>query len=125
MSVTKAGTVIVVFTLSFSVPLTFSFWRRYVLPLESTTCQCGSGASGTLKSADKVRIFLLSWTVCLTVPVLAFGPLNWLLVWVSSAHKLVTASIANPATAAMSFNFMFVYSSFGVVNLFLFCAWLV
>src|SRR5712692_5876143 len=47
-----------------------------MLPSESTTCQCGSGVSGTTKSSDSVRKPLPSLMLCVTVPLLAFGPWN-------------------------------------------------
>src|SRR6266849_2600988 len=47
-----------------------------MLPSESTTCQCGSGVSGTTKSSDSVRTLLPSLMLWVTVPWLALGPWN-------------------------------------------------
>ena len=49
-----------------------------MLPFESTTCQCGSGVSGTLKSSDSVSTFLPSFIEWVTVPALTFAPENGL-----------------------------------------------
>src|SRR5262245_310989 len=71
--------------------------KRYVFPLESTTCQCGSGVSGTLKSSDSVRTFLPSFVACVTVPPFTLEPENGLLVWLcASANVAVMASAAMP-----------------------------
>src|SRR2546422_9548922 len=70
--------------------------KRYVFPLESTTCQCGSGVSGTLKSSDKVSTSLPSFIECVTVPAFTFAPENGLLVWLCAS-----ANVAIMANAAM------------------------
>src|SRR6266699_1683338 len=54
----------------------FSLSSCYIWPSESTTCQCGSGVSGTTKSSDSVRTLFPSLVLCVTVPLLAFGPWN-------------------------------------------------
>src|SRR6266481_4275428 len=54
----------------------FSLSSKYTLPLESTTCQCGSGVSGTTKSLESVRTLFPSLMLWVTVPVFTLGPLN-------------------------------------------------
>src|SRR5882724_5633018 len=56
--------------------LVFNLSSRYTFPSESTTCQCGSGVSGTTKSSDNVRTLFPSFVLWVTVPLLAFGPWN-------------------------------------------------
>src|SRR5882672_1056476 len=79
-----------------------------MLPFESTICQCGSGVPGTLKSSERVRMFLPAFTVWVTVPVFAFAPWNLVLMWVSSANAVVVTR-ANTANAAMSVFFISVF----------------
>src|SRR6185369_10548380 len=95
-----------------------SFCNRYVLPLESTTCQCGSGVPGTLKSSDRVSMFFPSATVWVTLPVFALGPANLLLVCMSSAKALAAANRASAANDAM--NLLFIVNLTFIVVLFLF-----
>src|SRR6266699_2490365 len=59
----------------------FSLSSCYIWPSESTTCQWGSGVSGTTKSSDSVRTLLPSFVLCVTLPLLAFGPWNCDEVW--------------------------------------------
>src|SRR2546427_591960 len=56
--------------------LVFNLSSRYTFPSESTTCECGSGVSGTTKSSDNVRTLFPSFELWVTVPLLAFGPWN-------------------------------------------------
>src|SRR6266568_9196157 len=93
MSGTYFGTVILRFILP---PLIDNFCSKYAFPFESTTCQCGSGASGALKSSDRVRTLLPFSVVWVTNPVLAFAPLNGPLLWLSWA-KLLVAAMASAA----------------------------
>src|SRR5262245_18687406 len=88
-----AGSVIERFILSPRSPFTVSFCRRYTRPRESTTCQCGSGASGALKSSDSVSTCDLPLVDRVTVPVFAFTPANGPLVrdW-AAAVVTITAS---------------------------------
>src|SRR4029077_3934470 len=71
MSGTYFGTVILRFILP---PLIDNFCSKYAFPFESTTCQCGSGASGALNSSDRVKTLLPFSVVWVTNPVLAFAP---------------------------------------------------
>src|SRR5213083_845077 len=71
--------------------------KRYVLHFESTTCQCGSGVSGTLKSSDNVSTSLPSFVEWVTVPAFTLAPENGLLVWLcANANVAVTANAAMP-----------------------------
>ena len=50
-----------------------------------TTCQCGAGVSGILKSSDTISTSLLPSFVCIAVPVFAFTPWNLVVVCASDA----------------------------------------
>src|SRR5687768_5202830 len=69
---------------------------RNTLPFESTTCQCGSGVPGSLKSPDSVSAFLPLTTVWVTVPSLTLAPANFLLTWPGCAAATCGAT-ARPA----------------------------
>src|SRR6266403_525491 len=73
---TYPGRTISFWYLSPSRAFFFSLSSRYIWPSESTTCQCGSGVSGTTKSSDSVRTLLPSFVLWVTVPLLALGPWN-------------------------------------------------
>src|SRR5207249_11981209 len=85
---TYFGTVILRFILP---PLIDNFCSKYAFPFESTTCQCGSGASGALKSSERVKTLLPFSVVWVTNPVLAFAPWNGPLLWPSPARMLGAA----------------------------------
>src|SRR5574340_1425363 len=67
-------------------PLIFSRLRRYTLPFESTTCQCGAGVSGILNSSDQVRVSLFPDRPCVAMPLLALTPSNFAVVCTSAAN---------------------------------------
>src|SRR5205809_4923481 len=48
-----------------------NWFHRYTLPFVSTTCQCGAGVSGILKSSDTISTSLLPSFMCIAVPVFA------------------------------------------------------
>src|SRR6188474_1728513 len=69
-------------------------------PSLSTTCQCGSGASGALKSSDRVSTRWLPLVASETLPVLAFTPANGRLVLVWAAAAAVVVVKTNAVTTA-------------------------
>src|SRR5262245_8690014 len=89
-SFTYGGTVIDWLILS---PLIFRRFSKKVFPLESTTCQCGAGVSGTTKSSESVSTFMFPCLEWETVPVFACGPSNLLLVCMWLARLVVPRAI--------------------------------
>src|SRR5262245_54664333 len=57
-------------------PLICNLLSKYVLPLLSITCQCGAGASGTLKSSESVSVQAPFLHTIVALPVLALGPMK-------------------------------------------------
>src|SRR5205823_5634565 len=91
--------------------LTFSLFvinrsKRYVLPFESTTCQCGSGVCGGTKSSESVSVLLPFAVVWVTKPLLAFAPWNGPLLWLSWAKLLVAAMTSAVKEPSMILQFM-------------------
>src|SRR5688572_7833707 len=63
-------------------------------------CQCGSGASGALKSSDNVSVRAAPLPVSVTLPVLALTPAKGVLVLVCAIALAATASVATANIAA-------------------------
>ena len=93
-----AGNVMVRFCLS---PLIVSRCNKNTFPFVSTTCQCGAGASGILKSSDQVKVSLLPDRLCVAVPLFAFTPSNFAVLCASAAKPFDVTN--NPVTAIMLF----------------------
>src|SRR5262249_37054095 len=89
-----AGNVIVRFCLS---PLIARRCSKNTFPFVSTTCQCGAGVSGILKSSDHVNVSLLPERPCVAVPLFALTPSNFAVVWASAAKPFDATN--NPVTA--------------------------
>src|ERR1041385_7671386 len=91
--------------------------RRKTAPSEVTTCQCGSGVSGTMKSSDKVRTFLPSLLLWVTNPVLALLPENLVVVCASrpaaNAEPVNMNAIAAIKTRIEVFLLLLIYIPLG------------
>src|ERR1044071_1312516 len=69
-----------------------------MVPLESTTCQCGSGEPGTWKSLDRVSTVLPPCSVAVTVPPLTALPVKGRVI-MSAASAVLPANGASAASA--------------------------
>src|SRR5262245_13500396 len=100
-SCTNGGMTSVLLNLS---PLTLRRLSRYVLPFESTSCQCGAGVSGITKSSESTSTDLPSTSWCVTKPLLALAPANGVDLWPNcmpaSSTCLQTKSVSPSSVSA-------------------------
>src|ERR1043166_3282436 len=84
-----------------------------MLPFESTTRQVGAGVSGTLKSGGDARMLFPFSMACVAVPVLAFGPWNIEVVWLSPLLSAANETLAaNSVTRAKTDRMRLIFTSF-------------